>query len=125
MSDKLFVGATRDNLVAVKCPSAFEWGMIQVSDESAGRVKNNAKMYVNKIANKEQIKLSWNAPDGKETSTILQAFNMEYFFVKYMSPLTNDWAIKEFYHGDFSAPVYSWWDGETRYQSIAFNIIER
>lgn len=125
MSDKLYVGSTIDALVAVKCPSTFEWGRIQVSDENAGRVKNNATMYVNKIADKEQIKLSWNATTGEETAEILQAFDKEYFYVKYLSPLTNSYETKEFYHGDFSAPVYAWWDGETRYQSVAFDIIER
>lgn len=125
MADKIYVGTTENNLKAVKCPSVFEWGRIQVSDENAGRVRNNAKMYVNKIADKENIKLAWNAPNGKETAEILQAFDHEYFYVKYLSPLTNDWVTKEFYHGDFSAPVYAWWEGETRYQDVSFDIIER
>lgn len=125
MADKIYVGTTADNVIAVKCPSVFEWGRIQVSDENAGRVRNSAKMYVNKIADKENIKIAWNATNGEETAEILQAFDHEYFYVKYLSPMTNTWVTKEFYHGDFSAPVYAWWEGETRYQNVSFDIIER
>lgn len=125
MADHLCVGTTADNVSPVKCPSSFTWGRITVSDDDAGRTKS-AKMYVNKVADKVQISLTWNAPTGAETAAILQAFDHEYFYVKYHDPMTNGWTTKEFYHGDFSAPVYYWWDAEgTRYQNVSFDIIER
>lgn len=125
MADHLFVGTTEDNLVPVKCPSAFQWGRITVSDDDAGRTKS-ARMYINKVTDKVQISLSWNAPTGEEAADILKAFDHEYFYVKYHDPMTNGWTTKEFYHGDFKAPVYCWWDAEgTRYQNVSFDIIER
>lgn len=125
MAEHLFVGTTADNLKSVKCPSSLTWGKITVSDEDAGRVKKQARMYVNKVADKVQISLQWNSPDGADTAKILQAFDHEYIWVKYHDPKTNDWAVKEFYPGDMSAPVYAYWIDGIRYQNVAFQIIER
>lgn len=119
------VGTTKDNLKEIKCPSALTWGKIMVSDEDAGRVKQNAMMYVNKVADKRQISLQWNATSGDETAEILQAFDHEYIFVEYEDAKSNSLEVREFYPGDMSAPVYHYWKDGTRYQNVAFQIIER
>ena len=121
----LWVGTTKDNLAEVKCPSSLSWGEIIVSDEDAGRVRKDARMYVNEVAKKVQISLAWNGLRAAEVSKILKAFRHTYFFVKYLDPVENEFTIKEFYHGDFKAPVYSYWDYEVLYQNVAFDIIER
>ena len=120
----IWVGTSSSSLSAVQCPSGFTWGEIIVSDEDAGRLQN-ARMYVNEVAKKVQISLSWNGITGDEAATILSAFRHEYFYMKYLDPVTNSYVTKEFYHGDFSAPVYAWWDRGTLYESISFDVIER
>ena len=123
--DYLRVGTTDSNLSSVKCPSSLNWGKITVSDENAGRVKKNAKMYVKKVADKVQLSLQWNGTNGEDTAKILQAFDHEYIFVRYLDPKTNEFVVKEFYPGDFSAPVYCYWKEGVMCRNIAFDIIER
>ena len=45
--------------VAVKTPSAFSWGLQDVSDPASGRTLD-ALMHKNRIAQKRKISLSWN-----------------------------------------------------------------
>ena len=123
----LKVGRTADGLAAVKTPDTFNWGLQDVSSADAGRVNDaSATMYKNRVTQKRKISLAWNDPDGSETAAILQAFNPEYFFVRYFDPMANAWETRQFYAGDRSAP-YKWIDikGGTRLTTLSFNIIER
>lgn len=104
-------------------PSEFGWSLQDVSDSSSGRTQD-AVMHKNRVATKEKIQLSWNAPDPDKASTILQLFTAEYFDVTYRCPLTNTVTTKTFYRGDANANTY-WWANNGLFEKISFNIIER
>lgn len=122
----LEVGTSKDNLIPIKTPSSFQWGLSDVSDSDSGRVQDdNDTMYKNRTSQKRKLELSWNAPSVEETSAILQAFNPEYFFVKYPDALSGEYETREFYCGDRTAPVHMWTVNNKRYSKVSFNIVER
>ena len=73
--------------VELPTPSTFEWGMIDVSASDSGRTQD-AKMHKNRIAQKRQLKLSWNGTDTARTAQILQMVNPEYISVTYQSDIS-------------------------------------
>lgn len=105
-------------------PSKFDWGLNDISASDAGR-DQSATMYKMRIGQKRTISLSWPMPNKEEAKIILNAFNPEYFDVRYYDPLEGDFVTKNFYCGDRSAPVRIWTVGNQRYSEISFNIIER
>lgn len=122
----LLVGTSSDNLVPVKTPSSFQWGLSDISDSDSGRVQDeNDTMYKNRTSQKRKLNLTWNGTTPKETSAILQAFNPEYVFVQYPDALSGKDEIREFYSGDKSAPMHIWTVGNKLYTQVSFNIIER
>lgn len=122
----LRVGTSKSNLEDVKTPSAFEWGLSDVSDEDSGRVKDdNDTMYKNRTSQKRKLNLAWNGPTPAEAAEILQAFNPEYVFVEYPDAMSGTTEVREFYVGDRSAPMHIWTVNNKRYTQVSFNIIER
>ena len=122
----LKVGRTADGLAAVKTPDTFNWGLQDVSSADAGRVNDaSATMYKNRVTQKRKISLAWNDPDGSETAAILQAFNPEYVWVRYLDPMTNGYEVRQFYTGDKTAPLKQITVGGVVYTSLSFDIIER
>lgn len=111
------------NGVDCPTPSSFGWGLQDVSASDSGRTED-ALMHKNRIAQKEKIELSWNAPDNAKASQILQLFQPEYFNLTYRSPLTNSVVTKTFYRGDASGATY-WWRNGGLFETISFNVIER
>ena len=110
------------NGVDCPTPSEFGWGLQDVSAADSGRTQD-AKMHKNRVATKEKIQLSWNAPDPVKTAQILQMFLPEYFEVTYRSPLSNTVVTKTMYRGDASANTY-WWANDGLFEKLSFNIIE-
>lgn len=80
-------------------------------------------MHVNRVAMKDKIQLSWNAPKPDKAAQILQMFDAEYFDVTYRSPLTNTVVTKKMYRGDATANTY-WWAHDGLFEKLSFNIIE-
>ena len=111
------------NGVDCPTPSEFGWSLQDVSAADSGRTQD-ALMHKNRVATKEKIQLSWNAPDPDKAALILQMFTAEYFDVTYRDPLTNTVVTKTFYRGDASANTY-WWANDGLFEKISFNIIER
>ena len=111
------------NGVWIPDPSSLQWGLQTVSDQNAGRT-TDGKMHVNLITRKRKLELEWAGVDFATASEILQAVNPETFNVTYLDALTNTRLTKEFYVGDRTAPVYSYYDGYKWYTNISFNIIE-
>lgn len=110
--------------VAMPCPSAFTYGLQDVSAAESGRT-DDAIMWKNRVAQKVKINLTWAVKDWRETAVIMQAFNPEYVTVRYPDMLTGDYQTKVFYVGDRSAPVKIWWANKKIIESISFDIIER
>lgn len=111
------------NGVNCPTPSSFGWSLQDVSAADSGRTQD-AVMHKNRVAQKEKIQLSWNAPDNIKASQILQMFQDEYFDLTYRSPLTNTIVTKTFYRGDANAATY-WWHNNGLFETISFDVIER
>lgn len=110
--------------VKIKTPSAFIWGLQDVSASDAGRT-DDAVMHKNRISQKRKIDLTWAMPTPEETHEILVAFNPEYINFTYYDPLDGKEATRIFYTGDKTAPVKIWTTGNKKYESISFSLIER
>lgn len=109
----------------VECPppSVFQWGLRDISSANAGRTEDTF-MHKNRVGQKREIKLQWNAPRPEVTAKVLQMFNPEYFNYTYWDPMSNAIETREFYRGDADANFYTWTNGGL-YESVAFTIIER
>lgn len=110
--------------VEMPCPSKQEWGLQDVSAAESGRTDDTI-MHKNRVGQKRKLALQWNGTDKQTTATILQAFNPEYVWVTYEDAMSGNLETREFYVGDRSAPVTTWWIGNKRYESVSFDIIER
>lgn len=111
---------------ACPCPSAFSYGLMDVSGEDAGRVQDgNDTMHKNRTSQKRKIDLQWLGTTPEDTSKILKLFNPEYIMVTYHDAMDNEEQTREFYVGDRTAPVQQWFTGGKLFTSVSFNIIER
>ena len=108
----------------VKTPSAFNFGINDVSASDAGRT-TDALMHKNRVARKRKIGLVWAGPSPDEAYEILKAFEPEYFTVTYYDPLDKATVTRTFYSGDQEAPVKRWAVNNKVYEQISFDIIER
>lgn len=132
MTASIQVGTTTSNLVDVPVePDAITWGLQDISASDAGRVHDSGNtMYKMRTSQKRKMQLSWTNISFANASTILQAFNPEYVYVKYKDPLHGGWQTRRFYVGDRSAPfrqiALSDANGtKTVMQTLSFDIIER
>ena len=118
---------TVDGRAIAPNPYKFEYGLMDVSADDAGRVLDaNATMYKQRICQKRKLNLAWRMLTAAQTSAILRAFNPEYVSVRYWDALDGAWETRTFYVGDRSAP-FKWFqtlDG-TRYEELSFDVIER
>lgn len=123
----LYVGDSASSLAAVSPdPSEMTYGYQDVSSSDAGRTQSGT-MYKMKVCQKVTLDLAWWVPELSVATAILQAFDSEYFYVRYFDPKEGAWTTKEFYCGDRTAPV-QWFnldDKGTRFGKVSFNIIER
>ena len=132
MTASISVGTTSQNLVDVPIdPNTLVWGLQDISAADAGRVQDaNTTMYKDRVGQKRKIQLGWNNPTFAEASQIVQMFNPEYVYVRYMDLLTGGWRTAEFYTGDKNSP-YRMVDGfdqtgnRTVMSTLTFDIIER
>lgn len=106
MASTLSVGTTQTNLVDVPVePDTFSWGLQDISASDAGRTEDaDNRMHKNRTSQKRKVQLGWNNPTFAQASAIVQMFNPEYVFVRYLDLLSGGWRIAEFYTGDKSAP---------------------
>lgn len=122
----IMVGTDPSNLAAVLTPDDYSWGLQDVSASDSGRVNDaNATMYKNRFTQKRKIQLKWNNPNAETTAAILQAFNPEYVYVRYLDPMDNAYEVRVFYVGDRSAMLKQRTEFWTLYSSVSFDIIER
>ncbi len=126
----LYVGTTSSNLTPISLdPAQITWGLQDISAADAGRVQDAGNtMYKMRTSQKRKLQITWNYLTAAQASEILNAFNSEYFFVRYWDVMDNGWNIREFYAGDRSAP-FKWFglpnNKGTRYTTLSFDIIER
>ena len=108
--------------VAVKCPSAYQWKLSDVSAADAGRTEDTV-MDKMRIGQCVHLELEWHNLTIEEASQVLKAFNPEYIKGCYLDAMAGKWLTSEFYVGDRSTPLYNSTLGI--WSNIAFNIIER
>lgn len=122
----LQVGTSSSSLVDVRAPDSLTWGLQDVSSSDSGRTNDtNATMHKNRVTQKRKLALSWKNPDGATTAAILQAFNPEYVYVRYLDAMANAYQTRLFYVGDRSAPLKQILVGGVTYTTLSFDIIER
>lgn len=108
----------------IRDPSAFTWGLQDISDSAAGRTQD-ALMHKNRIGQKRKISLAWNGLKPQQISDILQAFDPEYVSVAYPDALSGKNEVRTFYVGDRTSPMKIWTVNNKLYTQLAFEIIER
>lgn len=129
MTAMLAVGSSPNNLIdIVPDPASLSWGLQDISASDAGRVHDAGNtMYKMRTSQKRKLTITWNLVTAAQASVILQAFNAEYFYVRYFDAMDNQFEIREFYAGDRSAP-FKWFQlpkKGTRFTTLSFGIIER
>ena len=112
------------NGVTMPCPSAWQWGLQDVSLGESGRT-DDALMHKNRVAQKRKIQVGYNAVSDTVATTVLQAVNPEYIDVTYYDLLAGATETRCFYVGDRSAPFKYWYDGNHLLESLTFDLIER
>lgn len=108
--------------VAVKCPSAYQWKLQDISDSDAGRTEDTV-MDKKRIGQCVKLELQWQNATVEEAAVILKMFNPEYINITYLDAMEGKYLTKEFYVGDRAAPLYNCYKGI--WSSISFNVIER
>ena len=122
----LSVGTSPGRLSEVRPPDSMGWGLQDISSADSGRLSDGANtMMKNRTTQKRKISLSWNDPDGPTAAAILQAFNPEYVWVRYLDAMSNAYEIREFYVGDRSAMLRQITVVGVTYSTLSFDIIER
>jgi len=121
MSDAYNPIQSVDN-VTVPSPSKYQFIVSDVSKADSGRTEDG-KMWKEKIGQLCKIELEWSYLTTAEVSSVLQAFDPEYFSVTFLDPKIGSSRTAEFYVGDRTAPMYNSRLG--LWESLALNIIER
>lgn len=122
MPDQSYNPIKSVNGVQIPCPSSYQWKLSDVSAADAGRTEDTI-MDKMRIGQKVHLELAWQNITHAAASTILTAFNPEYFSVTYLDAMSGTYKTKTFYAGDRSSPSYNVRLG--LWSNVSFNIIER
>lgn len=106
----------------IPVPSTFQWELQDLSENGAGRTEDNV-MVKKRSGQLVKVTLTWKLVSAEDAAKILQAFNPEYFDVKYLSPFHGKVVTAEFYAGDRKAIPFNTKRGV--WNSISFSITER
>lgn len=126
--DAIYVGESASSLASIpRQPTDILYGLMDISSSDAGRVQDSdTTMYKMRVGQKRKLTLSWNNVSLQEASAILQAFNSEYVFVRYIDILDGGWNVREFYVGDRSGIFHQiTLPNGTVVKIVSFDIIER
>ncbi|MFD1953741.1 DUF6711 family protein [Paenibacillus thailandensis] len=103
-------------------PSDINFG---IQDISKAERNANGTMIIERIATKRKIELSWTYLSPTQLAQVLSAVKPVFFDVTYTDPETNAERTATFYCGDRSVGVMDFINGNLRYKSIKFSLIER
>ena len=107
---------------AIKCPSAYQWKLQDISDSDAGRTEDTM-MDKKRIGQCVKLEIEWRNVSIEEAAEILTAFDPEYITICYLDAKRGGYVTSEFYVGDRAAPLYNSELGV--WSKVAFNVIER
>jgi hypothetical protein len=128
MTAMLSVGPSVNSLVEIHPdPQSLTWGLQDISSSDAGRtLAAGNPMYKMRTSQKRKLQITWVMLTDAQISTILKAFNPEYFYVRYWDAMDGQFITRRFYAGDRTAPV-KWFQLKkkgTRFATLSFDIIE-
>ena len=106
-------------------PSACKFEYETFDGENAGRTLDGT-MHRDVIATKISIQLEWNSISVDEMSKLLTCLDSPFFEVSYFDPKQGEFLEGMFYCGNRSVPVYSFVNGQIKYDSgFTVNLIQR
>ena len=109
----------------IKCPSTFQYTRSDLDVDSYRDINGN--LVRNRIATKVQLTLTWasGAMDVQSMSTLLKAFDNEFFQVEYFDIHDGAMRVGTFYSSDKVAQMYSFVDGVPVFKEISLTLIEK
>lgn len=105
-------------------PSAVTWGEQDISASDAGRGAD-LKMYKGLKGRKVTYSLEWWNLSPADASTVLKAFDEEYFSATLWDAKEGKNMTRTYYVGDRTAPIQQWYSGGRRFSKITLTIVER
>jgi len=110
------------NGIDITAPTTYTIGIMDIS-----KAQRNAAgtIFINRIATKRKLTLSWQFLYDYELSAILQLISDVFFDVTYVDPQTNAITTKTFYCGDRSTTAIDYTNGKMRWKDVKFDLIEQ
>ena len=116
-----FIEISGEGFNPSKCTYEYE----TFDGENAGRTLDGT-MHRDVIATKVSLQLEWNSIGVNEMKRLLNAMDKPFFEVEYFDPKKGDFISDRFYCGSRTVPVYSFVNGQVKYDSgFSVNLIQR
>lgn len=113
------------NGVNVVNPTQLTWTLSDISSDNSGR-NSAGSMMKDRIAQKVKLSCQWAFLSQADAATLLQAINTNIFFsVTYPDALQGRTVTNTFYVGDRTVPMFSFQNGVSGWQNIAFDLIQQ
>ena len=82
------VGTSPQGMSEIPAPDDWGWALNDISASDAGRVQDEGNtMHKNRTSQKRKLSPTWKNRDGATVARILQAFNPEYVFMRYLDAM--------------------------------------
>lgn len=113
---------TGDAVTTLPTPSKYVWHEHDISSHEAGRTED---LVMHKMLKGKSLSLDveWPYPTLAEASTILKAFDSEYFKMTCIDAKEGTLVTRVFYVGDRISPL--WNNAKGRWESVGFSIIQQ
>lgn len=110
------------NGVTPKAPDEYQYDWEDISKSNAGRTQD-ITMNKNRMGRVISLSLGWEKISIKDCSEILNIFNNEYVYVKYLDALQGKFITRGFYTGNVTAPLFNTAVG--KWEKLSFRISTR
>lgn len=108
--------------VPIPAPTAYEWGLQDVSKEGSGR-DESVSMQKGRIGQVRKLTLGWENVKISDAAKIFRAFNPEYVTVKYLDAMSGAMITEVCYVGDRTAAL--WNTKNAVWKNIGFSITSK
>ena len=110
------------NGVTIPTPSDLNIGIMDISKAERNA---NGEIFIERIATKRKLELSWKYLSKEDVSKVFNAVSPVFFDVEYIDPQDNAVKTGTFYAGDRRAGALDYQNGVIRYKDITVNFVER
>lgn len=107
--------------VDMPTPSGYTLGIMDIVDAERN---SQGKMFIELIATKYKIELSWNYLNQADMTKLLDALSPVSFSVTFFDAASNTNKTANFYKSDRSVPMYDYVNNVARYKDFKINLIE-